>query len=240
MIKKLNEIKENIKPEEVSFETKDYDINSVLEKARNKREVNYDDLRSQKLNDSFEEVLKKIEKYNKKYKKEEEKEDFNTEEQTLINLINTISINKNEDELFNNLKGSENTQLIEGIGNIINDENFKEEIKAQIDNPFDYHTITNDLDKTIDDVKEELSKTKEMSKIEYDTSTKNNTFYTTQSAFKETDFNQDEDLENECDSRYEDDENISKTKTVCIIISTIIIIAIGIFIVNYVFDLGLF
>ncbi|NCC70747.1 hypothetical protein EOM09_04140 [bacterium] len=233
--KKINEIEQSLTSEETKDETKDYDINSVIEKARNKREVNYEDVRGQKLNNSLEDILKKIEKYNQKYL-QEDKEEFNTEEQTLIDLINTISANKTGIDLFDELKGSENTQLLTGIEDLANDESFKQEIKSQIGDTFDYHTSTTDVEVPIPEQTEESVEHEEP--IEQ-TMEKTNTFYTTKNSFSDKDFNEDLNCEDEYDYRY-DDNKVSKGKTILIIFATIVLIGIVVVIANYFFDLGLF
>lgn len=237
--KKINEIEYAEEEGTIKEEEKDYDINSVLEKARSKREFDYDEVRSKKPNTSSYEILQSIIKNNKE-QTEEEKETYNTGEQTLINLINTISVNKKEADLFEDLKGSDNTELLTKIEDVDSDESFKEKIKSQIDsNTFEYHTNTNDLNKTMDDVKEELQKTKEMTNdVEYKTNEFGSTesFYTTKNSFTKKDFGE----EKEDGGIYEEKSKNSVGKFLFITLIILIIIGILIVISNYVFDLGLF
>ena len=79
-------------------EEKTYDINSVLETARDKREVDYAEDRHRKLNNTQIDILKRI-----KIKEEQQAaiddditgpiDELNTEEKTLIGLIKNIQIN---------------------------------------------------------------------------------------------------------------------------------------------------
>jgi len=86
-------------PEE---DTKDYDIISVLEKARETKTKDYEDEKYKRLRDTQFDILKRI----KIYEQEEEKndEEFNTKEQTLVDLINTIATNKSKDDLVNDIE----------------------------------------------------------------------------------------------------------------------------------------
>ncbi len=103
-------------------EEKTYDINSVLETARDKREVDYAEDRHRKLNNTQIDILKRI-----KIKEEQQAavddditgpiDKLNTEEKTLVDLIKNIQINsKNKNkkaDLLDELMGdSEFTNVI--------------------------------------------------------------------------------------------------------------------------------
>ena len=206
---------------------KDYDLNSVLEKARSKREIDYEQERSRKVNYSYDDILSQIEKYNKETLIEEDDEELNTEEQTLVNLINTISMNKKEAEeadLFEDLKGSENTQVLGNINEMSEDESFKGEIKKQLNTDFS----TKELMEIREQVNEVLENTKELSKT-------SNSFYTTSDVFSAKDFQ-----ENLSDDEDDEDEKVSPIKVVGIAIIAILLIVILVVIANFVFELGLF
>lgn len=132
-------------------ETKEYDINAILEKARENKTVDYDKERLKKIRDTQYDILKSLDLT----KKETEEETKPTEEEEkLMTLINTITLNeansKKEEgdadplDLFKDLKGSENTQVIEGLKEdvqkkINTDKNKIKETKEeenQIDNSF--------------------------------------------------------------------------------------------------------
>lgn len=212
---------------------KDYDLNSVLEKARSKREVDYEQERSRKVNYSYDDILFQIGKYSNENKILDEEEQLNTEEQTLVNLINTISMNKKESDLFEELKGSENTQILGSINEVSKDENFKDEIKKQLNTDFSMsfsetlESVTKELTEIKEKAEEVLETTKELSKT-------SDSFYTTGDVFDKKDF-QDELTDDE-----EDEEKVSPLKTIGIIFAVIILIAILVVIANFVFELGLF
>lgn len=216
---------------------KDYDLNSVLEKARSKREIDYEQERSRKVNYSYDDILSQIEKYNKETLIEEDDEELNTEEQTLVNLINTISMNKKEAEeadLFEDLKGSENTQVLGNINEMSEDESFKGEIKKQLNTDFsmsfsnNLEDVTKELMEIREQVNEVLENTKELSKT-------SNSFYTTSDVFSAKDFQ-----ENLSDDEDDEEEKVSPIKVVGIAIIAILLIVILVVIANFVFELGLF
>lgn len=103
-------------------EEKTYDINSVLETARDKREVDYAEDRHRKLNSTQIDILKRI-----KIKEEQQAaiddditgpiDELNTEEKTLVGLIKNIQINSKNNgkkaDLLDELMGdSELTNVI--------------------------------------------------------------------------------------------------------------------------------
>lgn len=109
-------------------EDKIYDINSVLEKARQKREQNYEENRYRKLRDTQYDILSKIKMYDENEKPNYEA-DFNTDERTLIDLINTVKVKK--DDLLSDLV-SDNENTIVTLG--IEDEAKNMDIKSAIEN----------------------------------------------------------------------------------------------------------
>lgn len=125
--------------EEKSFdETKEYDINAILEKAKEQKEVDYEKERLKKIRDTQFDILKNLKIDTDKEEKEE------TPEQNLMNLINTITAmeiqNKEGDidplDILTDLKGDgELTSPIE-----------KEEIKAE--SVLERNEVNNDLDKS--------------------------------------------------------------------------------------------
>ncbi len=110
-------------------EEKVYDINSVLEKAKQGREHDYEQNRYRKLRDTQYDILSKIKMYDSEEKPKYE-EEFNTDERTLIDLINTVTIQKEKDSLLSELVGTDdNTEVTSGI----DDESKNSDIKELIE-----------------------------------------------------------------------------------------------------------
>lgn len=147
--------------------TKEYDINVVLEKAREQKTENYEEERLKKLRDTQFDILKNLDI--EKTKRENDQDELDDlEEDNLKSLINTIALNEKNNatntslDILSDLKGSGNTEVLSGL---------KEEVEKK------------DKEET-----EELSKT--------NTSTTNlvNSFYTSSNAIKKKDF---EDIDDE-------------------------------------------
>lgn len=104
-------------------ETKEYDINAILEQARSEKEADYEKERVKKLRDTQYDILNSLE-INDNNPKEEI---IKTENNELMNLINTITMreedikkkmdeeNLNPLDILTDLKGSEDTIIIGGI-----------------------------------------------------------------------------------------------------------------------------
>ena len=121
-------------------EEKTYDINSVLETARDKREVDYAEDRHRKLNNTQIDILKRI-----KIKEEQQAaiddditgpiDELNTEEKTLVDLIKNIQINSKNNskkaDLLDELMGDSGfTNVIPPMGenNVQDSESLKNEL----------------------------------------------------------------------------------------------------------------
>lgn len=95
--------------------TKEYDINVILEKAREQKSDNYEEERLKKLRDTQFDILKNL----NIEKKEDDDEDL--EEDNLKTLINTIALNESRHDdsspldILSDLKGSENTEILTGL-----------------------------------------------------------------------------------------------------------------------------
>lgn len=120
---KLENIEETVKPVE---ETKEYDINVILNKAREGKEENYSEERNKKLRNTQFDILSSLNLDEEEEKKEAESHSIREENASeLQELINTISINEkaikdiqNGDDplsLFEDLKGSDHTQTLKGL-----------------------------------------------------------------------------------------------------------------------------
>ncbi len=121
-----------------------YDINTVLEKAKKERENYYENEKYKKLRDTQYDILSKIDVL----KSEDEPEDisFNTNERTLIDLINTVAHNQKTLDLLSELKGNETEEKVgpmkEESPDDVSPEAIKDEIQKQ-DN-----TLVKEMDKS--------------------------------------------------------------------------------------------
>lgn len=156
--------------EEIELEkTREYDINAILEQAREEKEVDYQKERLKKVRDTQFDILKNLE-----LDKKEEVHENKTKEE-LIELINTINLNeyqnkkgkeKEEDkdldplDILSDLKGDENTKVVGA-------KEFTEEMKSL-------------------EIKQEKEK-----KLE---ETMDNSFYTNSMTFNKKDFSDFDDL----------------------------------------------
>lgn len=137
--------------EEISFEkTREYDINAILEKAREQKEVDYEKERLKKIRDTQFDILKNL-----NLKEDDKLED--TQENNLMTLIDVINEkeNKKKDvdplDILTDLKGDDNTIVLDGL----KDEIYKtqaNEIKEEekIDDSF-YTTSVNFTQSDFDD-----------------------------------------------------------------------------------------
>lgn len=130
-------------------DTKEYDINVILEKAKEQKTENYEEERLKKLNATNFDILKKLNVKNKDTKPQEENEDF--ENTNLKNLINTIALNEKESkkndalDILSDLKGSDNTEVLEGLKEEIDDKIEKENKNNELTNSF--YTASNAINK---------------------------------------------------------------------------------------------
>ena len=100
-------------------ETREYDINAILEKARSEKEVDYEKERLKKIRDTQYDILNSLDIDTEK------KEEPTEEKNELMDLINTITAkelevkNKKEDldplDILTDLKGSDNTVVVDGV-----------------------------------------------------------------------------------------------------------------------------
>ena len=163
-------------------ETKEYDINLILEKAKENESADYDKNRFKKLRDTQYDILKDLNLNTDELSTKEVEQD----KDELMELINTITQkeleNRKKDEdpldLFPDLKGDENTVVLDGM-------------------------------------KEEIEKTLESEKPDVTTELENS-FYTTSTAFTQSDFDDFDDLKKEVKSH----------KVLLTIVTVIIILAI--------------
>ena len=211
---------EKVKEEKV--EPRDYDINSVLEKARQGREINYERDRYKKLHNTQYDILNQLKMYEKKDYEESELEEFNTDERTLIDLINTVTIHKDDMGLLDELKSKdeENTEVVPPMKPDIDKEDLKKEIIKEIEE----NEKNKELEKT-----QELKNLKEKESV----SDIDKSFYTNSMTFSKEDFEGFEELE----------KSVKKNNVLVVVSLIVLIISIlgtMVVIANYVFNLGLF
>lgn len=128
------ELPEEEKVEVKRKEVKDYDINSILERARDKRETDYEENRHRKLDNTGIDILKNI-----KIKEETENEvdpditgpidELNTEEKTIVDLIQDIqkgSEKSKKKDLFEELMGDSDDTIVAPIDTEASKEDIKE------------------------------------------------------------------------------------------------------------------
>jgi hypothetical protein len=100
--------------EETPETTKEYDINAILEKAREEKEEDYEQDRFKKISETQFDLLKDLVVETPKEEVKPSKEE--DELMTLINTISAKELAKNIDgnplDLLSDLKGSENTEVI--------------------------------------------------------------------------------------------------------------------------------
>ncbi len=153
-------------------ETKEYDINSILQKAKLTKDVDYERDRLKKVRDTQYDILKGLDL-------EEEKSSSkisNSQEENLINLVNTITEKEltremNPLDILTDLKGSDNTVVLDGIKEEIEkkeiQDTVKEEIKKEIDKTFYTNSLSftkSDFD-DFNDLKEDMESNKLLVRI---------------------------------------------------------------------------
>lgn len=160
--------------EDINLEdTKEYNINSILQKAREEKEVDYNKDRLKKLRDTQFDILNSLEL--DEYKKKEEKKDDpvrDAKEKELMSLINTITskeLSKTSGmdplDLLSDLKGDDNTKVLDGIEEEVKKaetQSFIKEATGKIENSF--YTTTNAFTQSdfddFNDLKDDMKATK--------------------------------------------------------------------------------
>ena len=156
------EIDEEIVDEEI---TKEYDINAIIEKAKLDKNVDYERERLKKIHDTQYNILKSLE-----LEKEKELSKVTSNKEDLLQLIHTITEKESEREvdpldILTDLKGSENTVILEGISKEAQKQEIKETVKEEIKKEMDTF-YTNSLSFTqsdfddFNDLKEDVESNK--------------------------------------------------------------------------------
>lgn len=220
----------SIPKEEKTIESKPtpekvYDINSVLEKARSGREVEYSSERYKKVRSDEYDILSKIKMYEDVKDDISDTPELNTEEKTIVDLINTVTVHKGELNLLEELMGEGETT--KPISEEQKDLSFKDVI--------DKETTSESLisEKVMNENTLEFEKTKELVNLKEKMTDIDNSFYTSSMKFNKDDFEGFEELEKSV-------KKGSFFKVILIIILVLSIIASLVIMANYVFNLGLF
>lgn len=220
----------SIPKEEKTIESKPtpekvYDINSVLEKARSGREVEYSSERYKKVRSDEYDILSKIKMYEDVKDDIDETPELNTEEKTIVDLINTVTVHKGELNLLEELMGEGETT--KPISEEQKDLSFKDVI--------DKETTSESLisEKEMNENTKEFEKTKELVNLKEKMTDIDNSFYTSSMKFNKDDFEGFEELEKSV-------KKGSFFKVILIIILVLSILASLVIMANYVFNLGLF
>ena len=220
----------SIPKEEKTIESKPtpekvYDINSVLEKARSGREVEYSSERYKKVRSDEYDILSKIKMYEDVKEDIDETPELNTEEKTIVDLINTVTVHKGDLNLLEELMGEGETT--KPISEEQKDLSFKDAI--------DKETTSESLisEKVMNENTKEFEKTKELVNLKEKMTDIDNSFYTSSMKFNKDDFEGFEELEKSV-------KKGSFFKVVLIIILVLSILASLVIMANYVFNLGLF
>ncbi|MGM9834301.1 MAG: hypothetical protein ACI31M_00790 [Bacilli bacterium] len=227
-------------------ETREYDINAILDKAKETKEVDYEVERLKKIRNTQYDILNNLDLGSKK----DVDEDVTDEQAKLIDLINTITskemasqIEKELEEsdakeldpldLFTDLKGDNEDTMMMGI---INEDLLRDSATKAKDVP----VITKEFDLNANDKKQKKVEPKEpvkesISKNIDKTSEMENSFYNTSTSnlqFSQSDFDDFNDLK--------DDMKVAKIIIKVLIVLIIIAFLVGcFFLVNSIFDLGI-
>ena len=226
MIKKEEEEPVAEEQKEEKEETKEYNINAIIAKAKKEKNVDYEKERLKKVRDTQYDILKGLKLEEKKEEDEEESKVTSNKEESkvtsnkedLLSLINTITEQEltremNPLDILTDLKGSENTVVLDGIKEEINKKE-AEEKEQEIE-------------------KKPKENEKEEPKVEEEKKDMDKTFYTNSISFSKSDFDDFNDLK----------ENVETNKIlikVVLIIITIALIAGILFFANEFFHLNWF
>lgn len=203
--------------------TKEYDINAILEKAKENKEQSYDEERLKKIRDTQFDILNHL----NVGKTDEEKEETSKDESNndLMNLINTITAKEMENRQKEELDPLDILTDLKGDG----------EVTSPIEKNFD-NTIEDDTDKyfkKLEQTKKVLEKTEKNDVVVDSVDNIDNSFFTSTTKFTNSDFDDFNDLKAEVSSH----KTIITVLVVVLMIIVVVAIVLGL---NKVLDLGLF
>ena len=240
-------------------EEKDYDINLILERARGKRETNYEEDRHRKLDNTQIDILKQIKIKEEKTVEEEDDitgpiDELNTQEKTIVDLIKNIQSGKKQKDLFDDLMGDDDDTVVLGAKEDIEStdeikemlldmtqdlEDIKEketeftlEINSDIEKIKKGLELENTEELFIDEEETDAEKVEDVDEVEKDIEedVANKSFYTNSISFDKSDFEGFEDLEKFAKKK-------STVTKIAIFLVIILLLATIFLVVNFVFDL---
>ncbi len=217
------------------FETKEYDINVVIDKAKDQKKSNFEEDQHSKLSDTQFSILNDLDLDDEP---RDERAINENKSKELEELINTISINEKEVEEAKKKEAEKEPEINEDTTSIESDETEEEDLFASLlgdDESTIIEKPSNELMKEIDEletekiaVEEEIVEDKkekpkkEKKKEEKDEDEFDNSFFTKSNAIKKKDF---EDFQ-----EISDEEESSNTFVKVFIIILLIVFIIGIII----------
>ena len=244
----------------VRKEEKDYDIKSVLDRARSTREINYEEDRHRKLNNTQIDILKSIRIKEKNMLKRNEEltspiDELNTEEKTLVDLIQNIQKGKTKiiesdknggNDLFAELMGDMDDTMVMGQKEEISRDELKEMLIDMTQNLEKIKEPENEFTQEINMVKknvsdyddeddEEIEENENEDEEDDDTPEINEVdklFYTSSIVFDKNDFEGFDELEKES-------RKSSFLAKFAVFIVVLMLVATVFLIVNFVFDLNI-
>lgn len=236
-------------------ETREYDINSILSKAKEQKEVNYEEDRLKKIRNTQYDILKSLDIMNAE-EEIEEKEDSKPdeirrkapsakEEKALVDLIDTISAKELIDneknmevsgeldplDILSDLRGDDESTRVMGMLTAELDAAEEENNRAYIEpEDTDEDTLEIEADDNDDDVEEDKEETKETKELD---DTIDNSFVGKTTTFTQSDFDDFDDLK--------EDAHIVKIIIKILVFIVIILFIVGIVVLlNKHLNLGLF
>lgn len=223
--------------DEVYENTKEYDLKKIIDDAHKGKNADYESTRFKKVRESEYEILKDL----NVEKKEEDETPLSREEQTLVDLIKTVEMNalkRNEEkqnDLMGELIGNSDTEVLEPVN--VDDE----DTDATIPKP----TIIEELEKTKQlsrgEIVDAINKEENLENTNVDDNDDENTkeiplensFYTGNLSIKKHDLDDFKDLQKELKGN-------NLFVKILIVIIVIIVLAVGLYLCNKYFNLGLF
>ena len=223
-------------------ETREYDINAILSKAKEERKSDYEEDRLKKLRNTQLDILNGLNIENQKHDEEVSISVSKEEGNKLKSLIDTINLTEEINQtkamdpldLLSDLKGNNDETKVDGVQELTQeilkkaqelDTNQIEKVHDELEKELNSDTAKIDnLTKNLKGIMEESNK-KDLSKTD--------SFYTTSSMITKNDFDDFSDLK----------EDITATKVVVKILIVVVILAFicgVVFLLNQILDWGLF
>ena len=165
--------------------TKEYDLNVFLEKAKDEKPETYEEVRAKKLRDTQFDILKNLKIDDNIDEEEAENKGPKPEDNDLLNLINTITMNEAKEKKAPTSPTptkEKDTDNPAQENELFMAEALDEENKAHNAEP----------ESTVADIKKEITKVETTSKVINKNNNLDNSFYTSNNVFTKKDFSDDE------------------------------------------------